>query len=238
MQSSSTLPSSLAYPHPGRSPVPGHLRPVLRPRRAPLRHPHLPLPLGTEAPVHRPPAPRQGTAPRRAGPHRPDPVAPRPARGLPLPRRPGPAQTAGHPRPARRDRQGAPRPAHLPHLRDRKALLHPPLARRMPRLHRKVTPLMTTPARHLRSVNATWQADRSCPGRPARRPRPPRPGRPRHPHPARLRPRAGHPPPLPARRPGRSHRQIHLRDPDRLHHRRRRYRPAHPARHQRRSRRR
>ena len=71
---------------------------------------------------------------------RPDPVAPRPARRLPLPRRPGPAQEAGHPRPARRDRQGAPRPAHLPDLRHREAVLHPPLPRRMPRLHRKVNP--------------------------------------------------------------------------------------------------
>src|SRR2546430_16886998 len=29
----------------------------------------------------------------------------------------------------------------------------------MPRLHRKVTPLMTTPVRHLRPVNTAWQAD-------------------------------------------------------------------------------
>src|SRR5205814_412029 len=36
-------------------------------------------------------------------------------------------------------------------------LLHPPLARRMPRLHRKVNPPMTTPARHLRPV--TWPGD-------------------------------------------------------------------------------
>src|SRR5215831_4923364 len=27
----------------------------------------------------------------------------------------------------------------------------------MPRLHRKVTPLMTTPARHLRSIDGAWQ---------------------------------------------------------------------------------
>ena len=55
-------------------------------------------------------------ASRRAIPDRPDPVAARTARGLPLPRRPGPARTAGHPRPAHRDRQGPARPAHLPHL--------------------------------------------------------------------------------------------------------------------------
>jgi hypothetical protein len=41
--------------------------------------------------------------------------------------------------------------------------------------------------------------------------------------------RARHPPPLPARRPGRSHRQIHLRRPHRLHPSRRRDRPAHRA---------
>ena len=33
-----------------------------------------------------------------------------------------------------------PRPAHLPHLRHRKALLHPPLTRRMQRLHRRMNP--------------------------------------------------------------------------------------------------
>ena len=63
MHSSSIPALQPAHPDPGRSPVPGHLRPVLRPRRTPLRHPHLPLPVGTEAPVHHPPAPRRGLRP-------------------------------------------------------------------------------------------------------------------------------------------------------------------------------
>ena len=102
MQSSSTLPCNRADPDPRRGPVPGHLRPVLRPRRAPLRHPHLPLPLGTQEPVHRPPAPRPRPAPRRPAAHRPDPVAARHMRvaylyraDLALPRRQAtPAQLA------------------------------------------------------------------------------------------------------------------------------------------------
>src|SRR4029077_18094295 len=86
-----------------------------------------------------------------------DPVATWTAGGLSIPRRSRLAQTAGQPGPARRGRQGAPRPAHLPHLRRRKALLHPPLAGRMPRLHRQGGDPMNTPARHLHSVTGTWQ---------------------------------------------------------------------------------
>ena len=62
----------------------------------------------------------------------------------------GAAQTAGHPRPARRPRRGDARPPHLPRLRPGKALLHPALTRRMQRLRGLVT-AMTTPASRPRS---------------------------------------------------------------------------------------
>ena len=42
-----------------------------------------------------------------------------------LPPRPGPAQAAGHPGPAHRDRRRAARPPHLPRMQAGKALLHP-----------------------------------------------------------------------------------------------------------------
>ena len=66
-------------------------------------------------------------------------------RRLPLPHRPGQAETAGHPRPAGGHRQSPGRPPHLPHLRHRKGLLHPALHRRMQRLHGPEAPMMAPP---------------------------------------------------------------------------------------------
>ena len=238
MQSSSTLPSRLAHPDPGRSPVPGHLRPVLRPltgtataspptpttgRRSTCTPPASSAPRGC-VPAGNPRSPRSCGAADCAWPTCTAPTSPCP-HGRPPP--------PSAPRSPRRCAPGAPAPP---------AGLKSPTTSPVPSANASTAPEGDPAHDHARAPPALGQhhlaSDRSGPGRPARRPRPPRPGRPRHPHPARLRPRAGHPPPLPARRPGRGHRQVHLRNPHRLHPRRRRHRPAHPARHQRRSRRR
>ena len=74
-------------------------------------------------------------------------------RRLPLPHRPGHAQTARHPRPIGGDRPGAGRPPHLPHLPDREGLLHPALNRRMQRLRGRGVPMMAPPSDRRSGVN-------------------------------------------------------------------------------------
>ena len=80
------------------------------------------------------------------------------ARRLPLPRRPRPAQTAGHPRPAHRPRPrpwppGAPAPPAAP-----KSPTASPARSANATTAPEGEPLMNTPARHLRPVHCPWQA--------------------------------------------------------------------------------
>ena len=203
-------PSTGAIPTLDGAPRQGHLRPVLRPGRPPLRPAHLPLPLGTQGSLYTVRQLRaQGCAPAVRSPaaqilwRRGLRVAYLYRADLALPK------TPGHPRPARRPRQGHGRPPYLPHLRHRKALLHTALNRPVQRLHGRRQPM--TPARLPRPLHRQEAVDTetALPGRRERRvrrvppPRHPRLQPPRrrrrhrshHRH-GRLadRPRGGHPP--------------------------------------------